>query len=64
MGMSDLANISIGIDGQLEKMIPAKVGCNVCTSNHDIQYFPNQIHIISHIIMTKTTLFIIRFYYT
>ena len=41
MGMSDLANISTEIDGQLEKMTPTKVGCNVCTSNHDNQYFPN-----------------------
>ena len=34
MGMSDLANISIEIDEQLEKMTPAK-GWLQCTSNHD-----------------------------
>ena len=42
MGMSDLANISTEIVGQLEKMTPAKVNCNVRTPNHDNQYFPKQ----------------------
>ena len=50
MGMSDLANISTEIDGQLGKMIP-KNGWLQCTTNHDNQYFPKQIpdiYIISH----------------
>ena len=49
MGMSDLANISIEIDGQLEKMTPAKADCNVHLIMI-INIFPNKLQLVIYII--------------